>query len=59
VVATQNPIEMEGTYTLSEARLRRVPAQAARELSSDQGAERKHFQFQQGPIFLSRIQFTP
>jgi hypothetical protein len=64
VLATQNPIEMEGTSALPEAPLRLVPAQAARAVSGDRGAGRKHFQFQQGPIFalcsrvFSRIQFT-
>jgi len=46
VLATQNPIEMEGTSALPEAPLRLVPAQAARAVSGDRGAGRKHFQFQ-------------
>jgi hypothetical protein len=51
VLATQNPIEME-RIPAAEAPRRPVPAQAAGALPGDGGAHRKHFQFQQGPIFL-------
>ena len=49
---SEPPIEMEGTSALPEAPLRLVPAQVARAVSGDRGAGRKHFQFQQGPIFV-------
>jgi ATPase family associated with various cellular activities (AAA) len=58
VLATQNPIEMEGTSALPEAPPRPQFVQAGRALSGIRGAERKHFQLHQSAIFFSRIQFT-
>lgn len=51
VLATQNPIEMEG-IPAAEGPPRPLPAQAAGTLPRDRGAHRKHFQFQQKPIFV-------
>ncbi len=42
VLATQNPIEMEGTYPLPEAQLDRFMLQAARAVSRHRGAQHDH-----------------